>query len=142
MRRDCHTQPVAAALPRKEVVAVKNVYLQTSGDFDKLDPVFRLGAREELLAFLDRHRHQFREMGLHAYLKMLNASMGSNVLVRCSLNLFTNHGKFHVVEEGFGIEAAVKSALLALRYQVEKHVDMRIDSREKAEGRKAMGLEA
>lgn len=121
---------------------MKNVYLQMSGDFDKLDPVFRLGAREDLLAFLDRYKQQFRELGLHAHLKMLNASLGNNLLVRCSLNLFTNNGKFHVVEEGFGIEAAVKSALLALRYQVEKYTDKRIDSREKAEGRKAMGLEA
>ncbi len=120
---------------------MKNAYIQTSGDFDKLDPIVRSETRTELEAFLGRHRNSFRELALHAHLKRLNASLGSSWLLRCSLNLFTDKGKFHVIEEGFGADAAVKSALLALRYQVEKRIDIRIESREKAEGRRALSLE-
>lgn len=117
-----------------------NIYLQTSGDFDKLDPVMRFESREELFAFLERHQNQFRELNLHAHLKLLNASLGNNLLVRSSLNLFTNQGRFHVVEEGFGVEAALKSALLALRYQMEKHLDILQSTRERVEGKKVIGV--
>ncbi len=118
-----------------------NMYLQTSGDFDRADPLLRLEARQDLFSFLERHRHGFREMRLHAHVKFLNAALGSNILVRCTLNLFTNDGKFHVVEEGFGLEAAIKSAILAMRYQVEKRLEVRLDSRAKVEGRKAVPAE-
>lgn len=115
-----------------------NIYLQMAGDFDKLEPMLRLETRQELEGFLQRHQTNFRELRLQAHIKTLSASLGRNILVRCSLNLFTTNGRFHAVEEGFGVEAAIKSALLALRYQVEKHLEIRMESRAKVEGRKAL----
>jgi hypothetical protein len=113
-------------------------YVEMSGDFDKLDPIIRDEARQELSQFLERHQQHFNMLNLRVHMKRLNASLGNNILVRCSFNLFTSHGRFHVVEEGFGAEAAIKSGLLAMRYQVEKHVQIRMESREKVEGRRAM----
>jgi hypothetical protein len=116
-------------------------YVQTSGDFDKLDPVARFEAQQELLAFLDRERPRLHNLHLHAHIKRLNAALGSNVLLRCTLNLAAGRLRFRVVEEGFGPEAAVKNAILALRYQVEKQLEIMIEQREKAEGRHAFMAE-
>jgi len=115
-----------------------SMYVQTSGDFDQLDPVDRFETRQEVFGFLEREKDRFREMHLHLHLKRLRGNLGTSPLLRCTLNLITNRGKFHVTEEGFGTEAAVKSTLLALRYQVNKHRRLRIDERTKAEGRKAV----
>lgn len=113
-----------------------NLYVQMSGDFDKLEPMMRFEARQELFSFLERLQHNFRELSLQVRLKLLNASLGNNILVRCSFNLFTSNGRFHVVEEGFGLEAAMRSGLLALRYQVEKQIQIRMESHTKVEGRR------
>ena len=113
-------------------------YVQTSGDFDKLDPVMRFEAQQELLEFLERERGRLPNLHLHAHVKLLSAALGSNVLLRCTLTLNAAKSKFNVVEEGFGAEAAVKNAVLALRYQVEKYLDMRVDAREKVEGRRGI----
>ncbi len=115
-----------------------SMYVQTSGDFDRLDPVQRFEARQELFAFLERERDRFRELHLRLHLKMLNGTLGSNPLIQANARLATDRGAFHASEQGFGAEAAVKSAILALRYQVEKHHDIRLDTRLKAEGRKAV----
>lgn len=117
-----------------------SMYVQTSGDFDTLDPVDRLEARQELFTFLERERGRFRELHLHLRLKRLGSRLGTSPLLQCTVNLSTDRGKFNVVEEAFGTEAAVKSSLLALRYQLEKHHDILLESREKAEGRKAVGM--
>ena len=116
-------------------------YVQTSGDFDKLDPVARFEAQQELLSFLERERMRLRPLHLHCHVKRLNAPLGSNVLLRCALTLFAGKTRFHVVEEGFGAEAAVRNGVLALRYQVERYLEMRIEAREKAEGRRALAAE-
>ncbi len=113
-------------------------YVQTSGDFDKLDPVMRFEAQQELLGFLERQRSRLPNLHLHAHVKRLSAALGSNILLRCTLTLNAGRSKFHVVEEGFGAEAAVKNAVLALRYQVEKYLDMRVEAREKMEGRRGL----
>jgi len=113
-------------------------YIQTSGDFDKLEPVMRFEAQQELLGFLERERDRFPDLYLHAHVKRLSASLGSNLLLRCSLTLRAGVNRFYVVEEGFGAEAAIRSALLALRYQVDKFLEMKIDTREKAEGRRGV----
>ncbi len=116
--------------------------IQTSGDFDLLDPVAKYDAREELHSFLKRHQHGFKEMNLHAHLKQLNGALGNNPLFSCSLNLFTDDGRFHAVEEGYGLDAALRRALLNLRYQIEKHLDFRRDQKVKAEGRRALSIES
>ncbi len=113
-------------------------YVQTSGDFDKLDPVMRFEAQQELLEFLERARSRLPNLHLHAHVKRLSAALGNNILLRCTLTLDAGRSKFNVVEEGFGAEAAVKNALLALRYQVEKFLDMKIEAREKVEGRRGV----
>ncbi len=115
-----------------------SMYVRTSGDFDKLDPIERFEARQELFAFLEREKGRYREMHLHLHLKRLRSMLGNNPLMQCNVNLVTNRGKFNVAEEAFGVDAAVKSALLALRYQLSKHREMQLDARERAEGRKAM----
>ncbi len=115
--------------------------VQMSGDFDRFDPVFRYETERELQAFLDNERYRFRERHIHIHVKRLNASLGTNVLVRCTLGFHTTSGRFNVTEEGFGLEAALKNALLALKYQVERHFDMRQDARQKAEGRKGVAAE-
>ena len=119
-----------------------SMYVQTSGDFDRLDPIDRFEARQELFSFLEREKSRFREMHLHLHLKRLHGMLGTNPLLQCTLHLVTNLGKFHVAEEGFGTEAAVKNALLSLRYQVGKFHEIRMDMRTKVEGRKAMPAES
>ncbi len=114
-----------------------SMYVQTSGDFDQLDPVDRFETRQEIFSFLEREKGRFREMHLHLHLKRLHGSLGANPLLQCALNLVTDGGKFHVTEEGFGTEAAVRSAILTLRYQVGKYHELRMDARLKAAGRKA-----
>ncbi|MBR9693390.1 hypothetical protein GOV07_05730 [Candidatus Woesearchaeota archaeon] len=119
-----------------------SMYVRTSGDFDKLDPVDRFEARQELFEFLEREKGRYRELHLHMHLKRLRSMLGNNPLLQVSLNLRTNKGSFHVMEEGFGLEAAVKSALLSLRYQVTKQREIMMDARTRVEGRKAFHAEA
>ena len=118
-----------------------SMYVRTSGDFDKLDPVDRFEARQELFDFLEREKGRYRELHLHMHLKRLRSMLGNNPLLQVSLNLRTNKGSFHVMEEGFGLEAAVKSALLSLRYQVTKQREIMMDARMRVEGRRAFHAE-
>lgn len=117
-------------------------HVQMSGDFDQLDPSSRFEVQGELLDFVDREQARFRNVFLNAHLKRLHASLGSKPLLECALQLTTDVGRFNAVEEGFGGEAAIKSALLALRYQVDKRLDVLAENRVKVEGRKALGAES
>lgn len=121
---------------------MKSGYIQISGDFDRFDPLVRYETHQELSKFLEREHYRFNDYHLHAHIKQLNNSLGKNPLIRCTLGLHTNKGRFNVSEEAFGVEAAVKSGLMDLRYQVEKHFEKRIDNREKVTGRKAPMLES
>lgn len=112
-----------------------NVYIQTSGYFDKLDPLIRYEAREEFFSLLKRHTHQFRELILNAHLKRLRSALGSQPLLTVNINLFTEQGKFHVEEEGYGAQAAIRNAVIALRYQIERFVEMQADLKTKAPSR-------
>lgn len=114
-----------------------SIYVWTSGDFDKLDPVDRFEARQELFQFLERET-RFREMRMHLHLKRLHSMLGTNPLLQVNLTLQTDRGSFHVTEEGFGLEAALKSALLSLRYQVAKFHETRRGLRERVPGRRAI----
>jgi len=120
---------------------VPNGSVQISGDFDKLDPLIRYEAEQELQQFLARESRRFKDYHLHAHLKRLTGSMQHNPLIECTLGLHSTSGRWNVSEEGFGAEAAIGNALMALRYQIEKHFEMRQEVREKAEGRKAMQSE-
>lgn len=117
-------------------------YIQTSGDFDRLDPVERYEAQEELLEFLERERLRAHNLHLHAHLRKLNAALGGNMLLRCTLYLTSGKLRFRVVDEGFGARAAIANSLTALKYQVDKQLDMIIDAREKVDGRRASELYA
>ncbi len=116
------------------------MYLQTSGEFENLDPVERFETKQELLDFLKRES-RLGELHLHAHLKRLKGTLGPNPLYRCSCHLITDKGRFHVAEEGFGADTAVKSALLTLKFRIEKHLEMLHDARTKIEGRRALAAE-
>lgn len=119
-----------------------SMYVQTSGDFDKLDPVDRFEARQELFSFLEREKNRFRELHLSLHIKRLHGMLGNSPLLQCSVSLTTEKGRFNALEEGFGTEASVRSSLLSLRYQLSKQHEMAMDARTRVEGRKAMEAES
>lgn len=98
------------------------VYVRTSGDFDALDDGMRENGLHRLVAFADRYAEKFHEVELHAHVKA-SGSHG-NALMRCNLNLFTEQRRFHVQEEAHGLDAVMRRALLSLRQQLEKHLEM------------------
>lgn len=116
------------------------LYVQTSGDFDLLEPATRFQVHEELFSLLRRNRIKFREQHLNAHLKRESGSLGSKPLMRVKLNLFTDQGKYHVEEEGFGPDAALRNAMLTLRYQIERDLEIKQDHR--VPGRKALPVES
>lgn len=68
---------------------------------------------------LDRHRHAFGTILLHIYVKNANSRVG------CSLNLFTDDGRYHSYIEDWDVRRAVDDATSAIHQQVVKHFEKR-----------------
>jgi hypothetical protein len=93
--------------------------------------------RGSLLSFLERETNLFRDLHLQFRLKRLKGR-AQKKLIQCTLNLFTERGRFHAAEESFELDAAVRNALSTLRHQIERNIAQRRDSWEKSEGRRAL----
>lgn len=97
------------------------VQIRTSGDFESLAHDVRAVSIQRLSAFAERYGARFTDVELHAHLKKLGEH--ENAANECKLNFHTDKGRFHVAEEAFGSEPALREALLTLRGRLEKHFE-------------------
>lgn len=70
---------------------------------------------------LDTNRRYFGTALLHLYVKNSNSRVG------CTVNLFTDDGRYHTYVEDWDVRRAADSALDTIRMQIVKHFEKRAD---------------
>lgn len=94
-----------------------SLIIRTSGVISDLPSRERNHYLHLLAAFTDRFSDRFPIGELHVHMKR-------GRLVECTVNLFTDRGRFHTEEHSYEVEEALKSCLASLRAQLEQHADV------------------